>query len=245
MTEERREKRKAYMKEYNRIYREKNRDRLKASKKAYREDNKDKMRIYREKNKDRLRAKGKEYYQRAEVKACRKIYMKEYHQNNRNIINAKRQEHYQNNKDRLRAKGKEYKKKNRDRLRAKENEWRKEYYRRPEVRLIVALRSRINFFLNGRKSALTLCLIGIADKADPIEFLWQYLEKQFEPGMTRENHGEWHIDHVKPCASFDLTDPQQQKACFHYSNLQPLWAAENSSKGAKDYEDWLNEKKVV
>jgi hypothetical protein len=62
-----------------------------------------------------------------------------------------------------------------------------------------------------------------------------YLEKQFLPGMTWENHGlhGWHIDHVRPCASFDLTDSEQQKLCFHYTNLQPLWAKDNLSKNAK------------
>ena len=44
--------------------------------------------------------------------------------------------------------------------------------------------------------------------------------------------GEIHIDHIKPCASFDLTDPAQQKECFNYKNLQPLWAFDNISKGA-------------
>ena len=43
----------------------------------------------------------------------------------------------------------------------------------------------------------------------------------------------WHIDHIKPCASFDLTDPKQQQQCFHYSNLQPLWWYDNLSKGDK------------
>ncbi len=51
--------------------------------------------------------------------------------------------------------------------------------------------------------------------------------------MTRENHGERHIDHIKPCAEFDLNNPEEQKKCFHFSNLQPLWAEENISKGAK------------
>lgn len=50
--------------------------------------------------------------------------------------------------------------------------------------------------------------------------------------------GEWHIDHIKPCASFDLTDPEEQKECFHYTNLQPLWAKDNLNKGAK-YDDEL------
>lgn len=60
-----------------------------------------------------------------------------------------------------------------------------------------------------------------------------YIESKFKPGMTWENYGRngWHIDHVKACALFDLTDPDQQRACFHYTNLQPLWAAENRKKG--------------
>ena len=53
--------------------------------------------------------------------------------------------------------------------------------------------------------------------------------------MSWNNHGKfgWHMDHIKPCASFDLTDPKQQEECFHYSNYQPLWWNENLSKGAK------------
>jgi hypothetical protein len=51
--------------------------------------------------------------------------------------------------------------------------------------------------------------------------------------MTRENHGLWHVDHIRPCASFDLTDPEQQAICFHYTNLQPLWAIDNIKKGAR------------
>ena len=51
--------------------------------------------------------------------------------------------------------------------------------------------------------------------------------------MTQKNYGEWHVDHIKPCASFDLTDPKQQEICFHYTNLQPLWAIDNIKKGSK------------
>jgi len=51
-----------------------------------------------------------------------------------------------------------------------------------------------------------------------------YLEKQFLPEMNWENHGNiWEIDHIKPCANFDLTDIKQQQECFHYTNLQPLF----------------------
>jgi hypothetical protein len=67
-----------------------------------------------------------------------------------------------------------------------------------------------------------------------IEFYKQYLENQFHPDMTWENHGiVWEIDHIIPCASFDLTDSKQQKECFHYLNTQPLHKSDNRSKGDK------------
>jgi hypothetical protein len=63
--------------------------------------------------------------------------------------------------------------------------------------------------------------------------LISHLESKFTEGMTLENYGEWHIDHIKPCASFDLSNLEEQKKCFHWSNLQPLWASENIRKGCK------------
>lgn len=59
------------------------------------------------------------------------------------------------------------------------------------------------------------------------------IEAKFQPGMTWDNHGihGWHIDHIRPCAAFDLRVPDQRKQCFHYTNLQPLWSRENVQKG--------------
>jgi hypothetical protein len=57
-----------------------------------------------------------------------------------------------------------------------------------------------------------------------------YMEAQFLNAMTWENYGSWEVDHIVPVAFWDLNDPRQRDVCFHYSNLQPMWAAENNSK---------------
>lgn len=97
----------------------------------------------------------------------------------------------------------------------------------PQNRIAHNLRCRIRKAI-GRKSDSTIALLGIS-----FDELKIYLENMFEPGMSWDNYGEWHIDHIKPCASFDLNDPKQQEQCFHYTNLQPLWAYDNQSKGCR------------
>lgn len=104
----------------------------------------------------------------------------------------------------------------------------------PQFRIVARLRCRIQHAIRQTKrggaikSARTLELLGCSP-----EFLTEHIEKQFKPGMSWARMGEIHIDHIRPCVSFDLTDPEQQRKCFHFSNLQPLWAAENMEKGAR------------
>ena len=91
------------------------------------------------------------------------------------------------------------------------------------------LRTRIRAVLKGKcKSLSTMILIGCE-----IDYLLYHLQSQFTKGMDWDNHGEWHIDHIRPCASFDLSKESEQHKCFNYKNLQPLWAKDNLSKGAK------------
>lgn len=98
-----------------------------------------------------------------------------------------------------------------------------------EYRLLISLRNRLGKFIKrNSKSKRTIELLGCS-----VEFLKQHLESQFKPGMSWDNYGKWHIDHIKPCASFDLSKPEEQQECFHYTNLQPLWGEENLTKGSK------------
>jgi len=86
---------------------------------------------------------------------------------------------------------------------------------------------------NNPKAESTLKLIGCTTVELKI-----HLANQFTEGMTFENYGEWQIDHIKPCTLFDFSKPEDQKKCFHFSNLQPLWAADNLKKSNK-YEEAL------
>jgi len=67
-----------------------------------------------------------------------------------------------------------------------------------------------------------------------VDFI-RHIESLFKEGMTWENYGMhgWHLDHIRPCCSFDLSNEDEAKQCFNYKNLQPLWAKENLSKGSK------------
>lgn len=99
----------------------------------------------------------------------------------------------------------------------------------PTFRITDNLRRRINAAMRGigiKRNKKSLDLLGVPD----MEFFWNYLEKKFKKGMTRKNYGQWHIDHIIPCFAFDLSKEEEQMKCFHYTNLQPLWASENLSK---------------
>ena len=80
------------------------------------------------------------------------------------------------------------------------------------------------------KNGKSLELIGCS-----VQQLKEHLQNQFKDGMTWQNHSEkgWHIDHIIPCSAFDLSKEEEQKKCFHYMNLQPLWAWENLQKSDK------------
>lgn len=101
--------------------------------------------------------------------------------------------------------------------------------RDPSFKLLQNCRTHIYKVLKGNiKSKKTKELLGCT-----VEELKRYLSNKFVDNMSFENYGKWHIDHIIPCASFDFSKPEEQAKCFHYTNLQPLWAIDNIKKGAK------------
>ena len=100
----------------------------------------------------------------------------------------------------------------------------------PQFKLHARLNTRISDALKRQgvvKASKTVDLID----AEIVHFK-AYLAANWAEGMSWENYGRdgWHVDHVRPCASFDLTDEEQQLVCFNWRNLRPMWAAENISK---------------
>lgn len=98
-------------------------------------------------------------------------------------------------------------------------------------RITWTVRGRLHRALKGKIKAHTMVeMLGCTPSQ-----LKEYLESKFTEGMSWENHGThgWHVDHIRPLSSFDLTDPQQQLIATHHTNLQPLWAKDNLSKSNK------------
>ncbi len=127
---------------------------------------------------------------------------------------------------------KNYKLLNPEKTKAQKNRYKRNRIKRdPTFKILHRLRTRILLVLNGKKKAeSSMNLLGCT--ADDFK---KHIESQFKDDMSWENYGikGWHIDHIRPCASFDLSIAEEQKKCFHYTNLQPLWWFDNLSKRDK------------
>ena len=107
------------------------------------------------------------------------------------------------------------------------------------LKISTLLSNRINGLLksiNSKKTSSSRQLLGCS-----IEFFREYLESKFTKGMSWENHGlyGWHLDHIRCCSSFDLSDLEQQKLCFHYTNYQPLWATTEIAMEYGEGQDYI------
>ena len=211
-----RDKRLAYIKEYRRQHKPWLSTEHKIYAKNYREKNRLKLALqiknWNQKNRDKLLCYFKQY--NIINRGKRSIQAKEYYKKNRVVRIASSRKYIQENPERRSA-------------------YMKIYYQKPNVKMGRLLRNRLNRALKEKQSLKvgnTFNLLGT-----DIQGIKRHLEKQFQSGMTWDNRGfyTWHIDHIKPLASFDLTKPEEQRKAFHYTNLQPLWMKDNLSKGAR------------
>ena len=160
------------------------------------------------------------------MKTCRKAYKKQYRKKNAEKIKAYNKKYREENIELVKLGDQRYYQGNKDKINQRNRE---RYNRDPAYRTLKLMRCRLRAVLGGAdKAEETIELFGCTR-----ELLLSHLEGQFTKGMSWDNQGEWELDHIIPCASFDQTDPEQQRQCWHYTNLQPLWMRDNRSKGAK------------
>jgi len=236
---------KAYNKAYSKTYRVTNKNKLKEYKKSWREVNKDKIKeqdkVYRATNKDKLKERGKVYHtvNKVKIQKRQKVYYNDnkdeilkrqrvYRQNNKDKVNGQGKTYREANKDKIKKRGKAYYEANKDKL----NEHRRNRAKNDvQFKLTINLRTRLRHAIRGNFKSGS----AVEDLGCSIDELKSYLESKFLPGMSWDNWSKdgWHIDHIKPLASFDLTDHKQLLEACHYTNLQPLWANDNLSKSDK------------
>jgi len=197
-------------------------------------------------------SKGK-FGVKSRCKVCIKEYDKanysieikqQYYINNKTRINEQSKQTYNNNREYYIEKSKQYGKDNPE-VRRKStakylksnpeyyNSYRKQRYNNdPQFKLRIILGNRLNEVLKKNKTYKTSNIIKLLGCS--LDEVKEYLEKQFTTDMNWGNHGiYWEIDHILPCDSFNLSNIEQQKQCFHYTNLQPLTKIDNRIKSNK------------
>jgi hypothetical protein len=199
-------------------YRENNRSKVNESSKKWRKNNPEKYKItienYLEKNPHMTsKERVKEYRKNDEFVEKQRKYRKEYYEKNIEIEREKRKKYYNENK--------EIERKN-------HNEWKKNRLKNDGFfRMKTRLRDRIRDYMYGKViSKRTKNIVGL----EYDEFK-NYISSMFEVGMTWDNYGSWHLDHIIPLCSAKNEDEIYK--LNHYTNLQPLWAEDNIRKNRK------------
>ena len=197
------------VKKYQKDYYQSNKNKVKKYKKNWYDNNKDKVKSYCDINRDKVNMWKKTYDNKTETK----FYKKEYRK-----LNKEKQKTYKKN----------WHESNKEKVNIYYNNKRKTDI---QFKLQSNLRSRLHSALKDNRKVGS----AVKDLGCTIEQLKSYLESKFLPGMTWDNWTTdgWHIDHIKPLSSFDLTDRKQLLEVCHYTNLQPLWAKDNLIKSDK------------
>jgi len=221
----------------------KNKEALSVYQKAYRKDHKAVSAVasqaYYRGHQRELKERSAKYY-REHLEQClatsrlchakrreeRCEYSKKFYREHKKRCWVAHKDWVRRNRARCRAYEVKYAREHPEKIRSAKNRY---LDRHPGQRIIRNLRMRTRRALKGKqKAATTFQLLGCT-----LEDFKAHLARKFLSRMSFENYGDWHIDHVRPCASYDMLDTAQQRLCFHYSNLQPLWGPDNILKGAK------------
>lgn len=175
---------------------------------------------------------------------CTSEYKRKYRAENSEKLSAVARDYYEKNADQIKTRvaaaraqdpslynkrSLEYQKKNRDAVYARQRAWSKAKRETDiQYRIRNNLRRRLRRALKGQVKPVS----AVRELGCSVAYLLHHLESKFHAGMTWENYGShWHIDHIKPLTAFDLTVAEQAKKACHFTNLQPLIAAENIRKG--------------
>jgi hypothetical protein len=206
-----------------REYREKNREKINQFAKDYRKNNPKKyqetIKKYLEKNPHMTsKERSKKYREKEEWRQKFKESRDKWVLNNIDKIREQRKEYYLNNKKKERLIN---------------NNWKKNKSKTDGFfRMKKNLRNRIREYLTGNsKSKRTKEIVGL----DKLEFKL-YIENKFTNGMTWDNYGEWHLDHIIPLCK--ANNNEEALLLNHYTNLQPLWAEDNIKKNRKLWKNY-------
>jgi hypothetical protein len=224
---ERSNKNKDKITEYHKEWYLKNKDILSKKAKIYYLENKEQFKQYAEENKEKISQRMKQW--NLDNIETVKEKRKEYYKENKKYILERDKKYREEHKEERAEYNKKYQKLNKDKIRNKTRKTTRERFKTDiNFKITELLRTRVRAALKKNwKSGPTLVLLGCN-----IEFLKHHLESKFKEGMNWNNYGKggWVIDHILPCCSFNMSKPEEQKICFHYTNLQPLWEEENQAK---------------
>ena len=195
--------------------------------------------VYREQNKERINERNKQYHQ--QNKEYRNERTKQYDKQNK----EQRKEYWEKNKERISEQRKQFREQNKERINERQKQYReqnkehvsevaKQYYKQrrqtdPLFKMRCTLRNLIGMSMKNQgytKKSKTYNILGV-----DFETFKKHIERQFTKGMTWNNHGEWHYDHIIPVSS--AKTEEEVLKLNHYTNFQPLWAADNRLKSDK------------
>lgn len=177
--------------------------------------NKNKKKLYYNNNKVRILNYQKKYRNENEEKI--KKYQVKYNKENKKYIQQRNNiysiNYYKNNKYKIKIRHSEY--------------FRKRLKHDLNFKLAYNLRTRLSHAIKRHSKRGS----AVSDLGCSIEQFKNYVKSKFDNKMTWENYGKWHLDHIIPLSSFNLSDREQFIKACHYTNYQPLWAIDNIRKG--------------